>query len=203
MLSHHLLLFFLFFHGFFSVPAFGTNNTMQFELIHRHTGSPLTHFERVNDLIHVDNHRVRMISQRVGRNRRKDLEAAGIYPMNSGAYKGTGQYLVPFRVGTPSQRFLLVVDTGSDLTWMKCRYRCKNCPRRIKRRRIFHAAQSSSFEAIPCSSQMCQTLPFSLSQCSTPMSPCLFDYRCVYQFFLICLVLCISCFLIKSLNQIC
>lgn len=150
---------------------------MQLELIHRHAGSSMTHTERVNDLIHVDNHRVRMISQRAGRKRRKDMEAAGIYTINSGAYKGTGQYFVPFRVGTPSQRFLLVVDTGSDLTWMKCRYQCKSCLTKVKRRRIFHAGMSSSFETIPCSSDMCKTLPFSLAQCSTPMSPCLFDYR--------------------------
>ncbi|KAG6523100.1 hypothetical protein ZIOFF_012953 [Zingiber officinale] len=42
-------------------------------------------------------------------------------PLNSGAYAGTDQYFVRFQLGTPAQRFELVADTGSDLTWDMCR----------------------------------------------------------------------------------
>ncbi|KAF5193862.1 Aspartic proteinase NANA, chloroplast [Thalictrum thalictroides] len=178
----------IFFNGFFSFSAFGSKTTMQFELIHRHSvhelSPPKNQFERVQELVQIDNHRIHMISQTVGR-RRKDLEtkssgsgSAAAIPLHSGAYSGTGQYFVQFRVGTPSQKFLLVADTGSDLTWMNCRFTCHNCPRRsITNRRVFHAHRSLSFKIIPCSSEMCLTLPFSLTLCTEPKAPCNYDYR--------------------------
>ncbi|XP_043700485.1 aspartic proteinase NANA, chloroplast-like [Telopea speciosissima] len=41
-------------------------------------------------------------------------------PIRSGAYAHQGQYFVTLKVGTPAQLFLLVIDTGSGLTWIKC-----------------------------------------------------------------------------------
>nr|CAD1834459.1 unnamed protein product [Ananas comosus var. bracteatus] len=55
-----------------------------------------------------------------------------------GAYTGTGQYFVRFRVGTPAQRFVLVADTGSDLTWVKCR---------LRRRRRHHLSTAATARA--------------------------------------------------------
>ncbi|KAL5707528.1 saccharopepsin [Ranunculus cassubicifolius] len=149
-----IIFLFLIINGFlfFSVPSLGTN-TMRLDLIHRHSETSMNHIERIQDLVHVDNHRVHMISMR-----RKTFQIAASFPMNSGAYTGTGQYFVRFKIGTPSQKFLLVADTGSDLTWI-------NCARRtFKRHRFYHPSSSSSFKKIPCSSEMCQNLPFSLAE---------------------------------------
>ncbi|KAM6552130.1 hypothetical protein CsatB_001938 [Cannabis sativa] len=44
-------------------------------------------------------------------------------PINSGSDYGTGEYFVHVTIGTPGQRFVLVADTGSELTWMNCRYK--------------------------------------------------------------------------------
>ncbi|XP_042436182.1 aspartic proteinase NANA, chloroplast-like [Zingiber officinale] len=94
-------------------------------------------------------------------------------PMTSGAYAGTGQYFVRFLLGTPARPFLLVVDTGSDLTWAKCRLRGRR-----RRHRVFHPASSKTFRIIPCAAEMCKNdLPFSLSACPTPTSPCRYDYK--------------------------
>lgn len=96
-------------------------------------------------------------------------------PLNSGAYAGTAQYFVRFQLGTPAQRFDLVADTGSDLTWAKCRQHGDD--NKSVSGRAFLPAQSSSFRPILCSSDMCHnTLPFSLSTCPTPASPCAYDY---------------------------
>jgi hypothetical protein len=99
-------------------------------------------------------------------------------PLSSGAYTGTGQYFVRFRVGTPAQPFVLVADTGSDLTWVKCSGAgdgTGDAPRRV-----FRAAASRSWAPIACSSDTCTSyVPFSLANCSSPASPCAYDYRSV------------------------
>ncbi|KAM1004151.1 hypothetical protein ACFX13_004450 [Malus domestica] len=104
-------------------------------------------------------------------------------PISSGWDYGSGQYLVKIKIGTPPQRFMLIADTGSDLTWINCRYRCgKRCGThkgRLQHKRVFHADLSSSFKSVPCSSNLCRvglSGMFSLNQCPTPSSPCKYDY---------------------------
>ncbi|XP_009363310.2 aspartic proteinase NANA, chloroplast [Pyrus x bretschneideri] len=106
-----------------------------------------------------------------------------VMPISSGSDYGWGQYLVKIKIGTPAQKFLLVADTGSDLTWINCRYRCRNrCEKhqgRLQHKRVFRAELSSSFKTVPCSSKLCKVglwTMFSLQQCSTPTSPCRYDY---------------------------
>ncbi|KAK6124558.1 hypothetical protein DH2020_041706 [Rehmannia glutinosa] len=78
-------------------------------------------------------------------------------------------------------KLMLIADTGSDLTWMNCRYRCRgaSCRRNSRKRRIFRADHSSSFRAVPCSSSTCKidlANLFSLARCASPMDPCAYDY---------------------------
>ncbi|KAL6618813.1 hypothetical protein ACP70R_033952 [Stipagrostis hirtigluma subsp. patula] len=97
-------------------------------------------------------------------------------PLTSGAYTGTGQYFVRFRVGTPAQPFVLVADTGSDLTWVKCRgASSRHSPSSA---RVFRPAASKTWAPIACSSDTCTSyVPFSLTNCSSPASACSYDYR--------------------------
>ncbi|XP_017252509.1 aspartic proteinase NANA, chloroplast [Daucus carota subsp. sativus] len=98
--------------------------------------------------------------------------------MHSGADFGIGQYVVAFKAGTPSQKLKLIVDTGSDLTWINCKYRGANGEE--SRDEVFEADNSSSFDTIPCSSEMCKvelSNLFSLAMCPLPSNPCAFDYR--------------------------
>ncbi|OVA01372.1 Peptidase A1 [Macleaya cordata] len=186
-------------------PTTTSNNELRFQLIHRHlfdNSAPKTRIERVKDLVQVDLVRVQMISWRLfGYQhddhhhhhhhkiyKRKDLEIStsskkktapsAVIPISSAAYKGIGQYFVPLRVGTPAKQFSLIVDTGSDLTWLNCRYRCKKCAQRPRtnHHKIFHADKSSSFKSIPCSSELCKNLSFSLSTCPSTKDPCQYDY---------------------------
>lgn len=119
---------------------------------------------------------------------RKDRVSVAVdMPMHSGADFGIGQYLVAFKAGTPSQKLTLIVDTGSDLTWMKCKYSCHNDPNKCSgisgqasKVNVFEADDSLSFNTIPCSSEMCKvdlSNLFSLANCPFPFTPCGFDYR--------------------------
>lgn len=92
-----------------------------------------------------------------------------------------------FRVGSPPQKFVLIADTGSDLTWMHCNHKGENCPKDglTPPNRMFQADASSTFKTIPCSSRTCKVDlqdTFSLSMCPTPVTPCAYDYRFVYKY---------------------
>ncbi|XP_022751553.1 aspartic proteinase nepenthesin-1-like [Durio zibethinus] len=186
------------------------SNSIVLELTHRHAPQlntrTKTQDQRLKDLLHHDfirhniiSHKWRQGLQPRARTRRvqaweqtpittattSNFTAAIEMPLGSGRDMGIGQYITSVKVGTPSQKFRLIVDTGSDLTWINCRYRCArsdNCPKkgRIKGRRVFHAHLSSSFRPVPCFSQMCMVELmnlFSLTTCPTPLTPCAYDYR--------------------------
>ncbi|KAM6575739.1 hypothetical protein CsatA_024066 [Cannabis sativa] len=65
-------------------------------------------------------------------------------PINSGSDYGTGEYFVHVTIGTPGQRFVLVADTGSELTWMNCRYKNYE-PKKKGKEPIFKADESSTY----------------------------------------------------------
>ncbi|OEL34466.1 Protein ASPARTIC PROTEASE IN GUARD CELL 1 [Dichanthelium oligosanthes] len=130
-----------------------------------------------------DRHRHAYIRSKLVASRRRAAEvgaSAFAMPLSSGAYTGTGQYFVRFRVGTPAQPFVLVADTGSDLTWVKCRGAAgpSSPPDAQPLEREFRPAASKSWAPIACSSDTCTSyVPFSLANCSSPASPCAYDYR--------------------------
>lgn len=190
-----------------TVKSLEAHGGVKLHLIHRHDlhpkwrGAPL---ERLRHLVHSDTVRVRAMSRKVrrkeGESRRHILEengnepacnngssgggaaASGEVPMHSGADYGAGQYLVKLRVGSPAQRVVLIADTGSDLTWINCRYRCRGrrCSGDSTHRRVFRADRSSSFTTVPCSSAICKidlANLFSLASCPSPLDPCTYDYR--------------------------
>ncbi|TKW25950.1 hypothetical protein SEVIR_3G153800v4 [Setaria viridis] len=128
-----------------------------------------------------DRHRNAYIRSTMASRRRAAEVGASAFamPLSSGAYTGTGQYFVRFRVGTPAQPFVLVADTGSDLTWVKCRRgAAAGSPPSAQPAREFRPAASKSWSPIACSSDTCTSyVPFSLANCSSPASPCAYDYR--------------------------
>lgn len=154
-----------------------------------------TQLDRVKQFVHQDTARLRATTHKVkaknngisysecvDRNKTRNAhQVFGEMPLNSAADYGSGQYHVHFNVGTPAQRVQVVVDTGSDLTWTKCKYRCRGkCRRRLVKARIFRADQSASFRTVPCSSDVCRVELanlFSLSRCASPADPCAYDYR--------------------------
>jgi hypothetical protein len=178
--------------------AAGSKPSAKFELIHREQAP-------WDEVARMDQERTAFISSHARRRRATEAAAgakpkarakgtppadeAFAMPLSSGAYTGTGQYFVRFRVGTPARPFLLVADTGSDLTWVKCRRRRHDAPASngsssslapaaSSHARVFRPDRSRTWAPISCSSDTCTaSLPFSLAACPTPGSPCAYDYR--------------------------
>lgn len=106
-------------------------------------------------------------------------------PIFSGASVSSGQYFVDLEIGTPSKRFLLIADTGSDLMWVNCHYQYHGRRRRRSRKRSsvsrtrsrsLNAYASSSFHPISCASEECQMVP-GPSACSL-----LHPTNCIYEY---------------------
>lgn len=81
---------------------------------------------------------------------------------------GSGSYIVTIGMGTPEHSQSLIIDTGSDLTWTKCR----QCGRYIgikcdsKDKLIFNPSFSTSFDTVSSTSPVCSDLKSAGSICT-------------------------------------
>ncbi|KAE8681953.1 Receptor-like kinase 1 [Hibiscus syriacus] len=86
-------------------------------------------------------------------------------------YKTTFKYsmalIVALPIGTPPQTQQMVLDTGSQLSWIQCH---KKAPRKPPPTAMFDPSLSSSFSVVPCNHPLCKpripdfTLPTSCDQ---------------------------------------
>lgn len=220
-ISHFCFFFLFFFLSVHNALGGHDQETVKLDLLHRHHPQVAEKLhgnmkvedlnDRIKDIHDHDLKRYQTISTSLNRKQieeklkaEAEVEAAKdpILPptsptpiglkMISGSDYGSSEYFVQLKVGTPPQTFMLIVDTGSDLTWIKCRYRrcIGNCSskanhksrneRKMRFRNAFLANYSSSFKTIHCSSTTCTTDLadlFSIGECKTPTSPCIYDYR--------------------------
>jgi len=166
------------------------------EMIHIHDFlrangmQPINQFEHFRQSLDRD-----IIRHKKNRNRRQAWErpnakqtrtnnVSGDMALYSGADFGSGEYFVSLSVGSPAQKVVLIADTGSELTWVKCNYWCNStsCGEKSRKLRIFRADQSSSFNTVPCSSGMCKNdeltdLGSIPEQCPSPHTPCAYENR--------------------------
>ena len=73
-------------------------------------------------------------------------------PLQSGlAINNFYLYAIKLYLGTPAKKFVLIMDTGSDLLWVQC-LPCTS-PHKCYHEAdpYFNASTSSSYSAIPCS----------------------------------------------------
>ncbi|CAM6109833.1 unnamed protein product [Calypogeia fissa] len=82
------------------------------------------------------------------------------------------EYVMSLSLGTPPQKFDVVVDTGSDLVWVQCTP-CAQCFQQIDP--IFNPTQSSSYQTLTCSDAICNNLGGNLDSCS-PNCQYTYDY---------------------------
>lgn len=75
--------------------------------------------------------------------------------MNSGASQGSGEYFTRFGIGSPAKSFSMVLDTGSDITWLQCDP-CSKCYDQTDPR--FDPKTSSTYKSLSCDSQQCSAL---------------------------------------------
>ncbi|XP_024391846.1 aspartyl protease family protein 2 isoform X2 [Physcomitrium patens] len=75
-----------------------------------------------------------------------------------------GEYLATVRLGTPERVFSVIVDTGSDLTWVQCSP-CGKCY--SQNDALFLPNTSTSFTKLACGSALCNGLPFPMCNQTT------------------------------------
>ncbi|CAN6363496.1 unnamed protein product [Urochloa humidicola] len=107
------------------------------------------------DILSADQRRVQSI------HRRASMEAGGSFnrtstsqPSSSGSVLETGYYVVPIGLGTPTERYTVVLDTGSDVTWVQC----LPCTGHLQKEPVFSPANSSTYANISCWSPYCSDL---------------------------------------------
>eukprot|EP00249_Psilotum_nudum_P027094 c34397_g1_i1 orf=332-1849(-) len=90
-------------------------------------------------------------------------------PIVSGLSQGSGEYFTRLGVGTPSQDIYMVLDTGSDISWIQCAP-CTDCYNQTDQ--IFNPNRSSSFHTMPCTSPLCAKLDS--HECDSSTNHCLY-----------------------------
>ncbi|CAN6483611.1 unnamed protein product [Victoria cruziana] len=170
--------------SFLTVPATEANGeALHFRMVHRSQleeapgDGEAGAFRRLEGITRRDQLRQKHMSATLRSPRRKATERTFGAPIASGAYSGSGEYFVKLKIGSPARDYLLVADTGSDLTWMKCQGGAKVATARGRRRATEACIPSATFQPYMCSTDDCQSLPFYTTVCPTPTSPCLYDYR--------------------------
>ncbi|KAI3971040.1 hypothetical protein MKX01_024687 [Papaver californicum] len=83
-----------------------------------------------------------------------DLEG----PIISGTSQGSGEYFSRVGIGRPPKPLYMVLDTGSDVTWVQCSP-CTDCYQQTDP--IFEPSSSSSYSQIMCNTDTCQALDVS------------------------------------------
>ncbi|XP_022716570.1 aspartyl protease family protein At5g10770-like [Durio zibethinus] len=73
-------------------------------------------------------------------------------PLTSGVEIGTLNYIVTVELG--GRNMTVIVDTGSDLTWVQCQP-CKSCY--DQKEPLFNPSASPSYQTVLCNSSTCQS----------------------------------------------
>ncbi|PIM98102.1 Aspartyl protease [Handroanthus impetiginosus] len=148
LISSHLSIFtFILFLSATSLPhsSAGTpSHTLKLPLLHKNPYPPTP-----SEALSADNHRLSTLFSALRRRIHPYL------PVTSAASSGSGQYLVSLNLGTPSQRLLLVADTGSDLTWVSC----SACRSHCSSRAAFFPRHSATFSPYHCFDSTCKLVP--------------------------------------------
>uniref|UniRef100_A0A0D9WS25 Peptidase A1 domain-containing protein n=1 Tax=Leersia perrieri TaxID=77586 RepID=A0A0D9WS25_9ORYZ len=142
-------------------------------VVHRH--GPCSHLSTADtqhrkpppsheDILAADQNRVKSIQHRVaattsraGKQPSFPTTSSSVkLPASSGLALGTGNYVATVGIGTPATRQTVVVDTGSDTTWVQCRPCVASCY--AQREALFDPARSSTYSNVSCAAAACSDL---------------------------------------------
>ena len=96
--------------------------------------------------------------------RAEDFES----PIVSGASQGSGEYFSRVGIGRPPSPVYMVLDTGSDVSWVQCAP-CADCYEQTDP--IFEPTSSTSFASLSCETEQCKSLD--VSECRN--GTCLYE----------------------------
>ncbi|CAL5038236.1 unnamed protein product [Urochloa decumbens] len=87
-----------------------------------------------------------------------DSDAAGVsIPTSLGAAVDSLQYVVTLGFGTPAVEQTVLIDTGSDLSWVQCAP-CNSTSCYPQKDPLFDPTASSSYAPVPCDTGACRDL---------------------------------------------
>ncbi|XP_047082405.1 aspartyl protease family protein At5g10770-like isoform X1 [Lolium rigidum] len=105
---------------------------------------------------------------------RPDSSLASV-PLTPGTSFGVGNYVTRMGLGTPAKPYVMVVDTGSSLTWLQCSPCRISCHRQSGP--VFDPKTSSSYSSVSCSTPQCTDL----STATLNPAACSSSDVCIYQ----------------------
>jgi aspartyl protease family protein len=91
-------------------------------------------------------------------------------PIVSGTSQGSGEYFSRVGIGSPAKSLYMVLDTGSDVTWVQCEP-CADCYQQTDP--LFDPSESTSYTTLSCDSPKCHSLD--VSACRNSTSSCLYQ----------------------------
>jgi len=98
------------------------------------------------------------------------LAAAIQGPVVSGVGQGSGEYFSRVGIGSPARELYMVLDTGSDVTWVQCQP-CADCYQQSDP--VFDPSLSASYAAVACDSPRCRDLD--TAACRNATGACLYE----------------------------
>ena len=126
------------------------------ELIHRdHPDSPLSFARGTNPYAAATSQKAR-----IARSLRTGVEFTTPLSFEDVPDATDAEYVMTLYLGTPPQKFVVIVDTGSDLVWVQCKpcthpYHCY----KPTVDPVFDPSASSSYSAVPCKDiSICNTV---------------------------------------------
>ncbi|CAL5047502.1 unnamed protein product [Urochloa decumbens] len=135
--------------------------TVSLPLVHRHgpcAPSPSTDKPSFSDTLRRSRARVNHIAARVARSvgSHGDEKVLRI-PAQLGSYVDSLEYVVTVSFGTPAVPRVVIMDTGSDLSWLQCKP-CASGECSPQKDPLFDPTNSSTYASIPCASDACKKL---------------------------------------------
>ncbi|TKW13350.1 hypothetical protein SEVIR_5G094500v4 [Setaria viridis] len=91
-------------------------------------------------------------------------------PVVSGVGQGSGEYFSRVGIGSPARQLYMVLDTGSDVTWVQCQP-CADCYQQSDP--VFDPSLSASYAAVSCDSPRCRDLD--TAACRNATGACLYE----------------------------
>lgn len=133
-------------------------------------GRPRDH-HKLRCAVHRSSLRAREVGKKLHAHGSKGTKAGDNLPggTSAGGFTATvaaarGEYLATVRLGTPERVFSVIVDTGSDLTWVQCSP-CGTCY--SQNDSLFIPNTSTSFTKLACGTELCNGLPYPMCNQTT------------------------------------
>lgn len=127
------------------------------------------------EMLRRDRARTERITRRISRGRRLQSNDAVSITAQLGSSYDSQQYVVTVGLGTPAVPQTLILDTGSELTWVQCKP-CNSTQCYPQRFPLFDPSTSSTYSPVPCDSTECRTLAAGIDG-----NGCTANWDCAYQ----------------------